>query len=110
MSSHTIQTLLSLASETTQPATREDCENCLNAIRRTGGNHKLKLDADLNMFLPDVVRRGIGEAVKSQGAEMERFHKTPFQVEKRNKKEDSLPLVEPLAYHDLFHGATVASL
>ena len=64
LSSHTIQALLSLASETTQAATRDDCENCLNLIRRTGGNHKLKLDADLNMYLPEVVRQGIGEAVQ----------------------------------------------
>jgi hypothetical protein len=40
------------------------------------------------------------------------IHKGPFAsvaVEKK-KRDDSLPLVEPLAYHDLFHGATVASL
>jgi hypothetical protein len=37
------------------------------------------------------------------------FAASSAQPEKK-KKDDSLPLVEPLAYHDLFHGATVASL
>ncbi len=100
---------------TCSQVTREDCEHCLQAIQRTGGNHKLKLDADLDMFLPEVVRRGIAEAVqrRSGGGGQAAIHEGPFATGDKDKdrdkrRMDSLPLVENLEYKDLFHGDTVA--
>ncbi len=116
MSAHTIQTLLSLASENRDSQTREDCERCLQAVQRTGGNHKLKLDADLDMFLPEVVRRGIAEAVQRRagGGSGGGIHAGPFATGDKDKERrltaEGLTLVEPIEYHDLFHGDTVASI
>lgn len=111
LSTHTITALLSLASEASDLATRQECERTLQSIKATGGNHKLNFDAEVDMFLPQTVRQCVAEAVRGQYGSGSQAVEGPFGAERAHLRssnmDGSLTIVEDLEYEGLWHGETV---
>ena len=109
LSTHTIGALLSLASEAQSVSTRQECERVLYEIKKIGGNHKLKVDSEVDMFLPQVVRQCVAEAIRGTRWGNQAPIGGQFGNERRRDESSGTTIVEQLDYDGLWHGETVNS-